>query len=60
MENIQYLDLAGNQIIDLTPLVENPFIGQGCRIVLFDNPLSEEAKNIQIPALEKRGVEIIL
>ena len=48
------LDLAGNAIVDLAPLVANTGFGSGDRIWVTGNPLSETARNEQIPALRAR------
>lgn len=59
MVELDDLDLSNNAITDIAPLVANPGLGEGDRVDLRGNPLSEEAKNIQIPALEERGVEVL-
>lgn len=64
LTNLEELHLNSNQIADITPLVDNPGIGQTVtpwgwnqpdQINLCDNPLSEQARNVDIPALEARG-----
>ena len=58
LTNLNWLGLGGNQIQDIGPLVANPGLGEGDTIHLSGNPLSEEAINEQIPALEARGVDV--
>ena len=53
------LDLETNRVEDLSPLVDNPnFKGDGRRVYLFANPLSDESIDTHIPALEARGVRV--
>jgi len=54
-----HLGLANNQIVDISPLVNNSGIGQGDAIDLKGNPLNDEAYNIHIPALWERGVQVL-
>ena len=58
LTNLWRLNLARNQIEDLTPLVANPGLSEGDRVYLTGNPLSDQALNEQIPALQARGVRI--
>ena len=58
LTNLEELRLEGNQIVDVGPLVASPGLGEGDTIHLSDNPLSDEAINEQIPALEARGVQV--
>ena len=58
MTNLNYIDLAQNDIIDISPLVENPGIGDGDYLNLRSNRLSYESENVYIPELEERGVFI--
>ena len=53
------LQLEGNQIEDIGPLVANTGLGEEDWVILRDNPLSEMAREKQIPALEARGVNVI-
>ncbi len=57
-QSIKVLSLWDNWISDISPLVQNSGIGSGDYIDLHGNPLSAEACNIHIPALEARGVEV--
>jgi len=50
--------IGGNEINDISPLVDNPDVGEGVHIVLQGNPLSDEAIDEQIPALQARGVTV--
>lgn len=56
LTKLSFLHLEGNLICDLTPLLDNPELGEGVEIYLNGNPLSEEAISTQIPALRERGV----
>ena len=58
LTNLRGLDLKDNQIEDLTPLIANPGLGEGDWIYLPGNPLSDQALNEQIPALQARGVRV--
>ena len=55
-----HLGLSYNQIEDISPLVNNPGIGEGDVIDLTGNPLNDEAYDVHIPALQERGVNILL
>jgi PKD repeat protein/Leucine-rich repeat (LRR) protein len=57
--NLSWLNLHSNIISDIKPLVNNPGIGLNNFIELGDNPLSNEAITIDIPALEARGVFVM-
>ena len=58
LTNLQRLGLDDNQIEDLSPLVANPGLGEGDRVYLENNPLSDQALNEHIPALKARGVRV--
>lgn len=58
LPELRSITLSDNLIEDLTPLLDNPDLGEGDSINLRNNPLSDEAKNVQIPALEARGVRV--
>ena len=60
LASLRYLELSNNQIEDLAPLVANIGLSEGDRVYLSGNPLSDQARNKQIPALEARGVTIHL
>jgi hypothetical protein len=58
LTNLQYLALDANQVSDLTPLVGNTGLAAGDEIWVRMNPLSSDAIDTQIPALEARGVTV--
>ncbi len=54
------INLFNNQVSDLTPLVENlDLFGQAVTIDVRSNPLSDEALNVQIPALQSRFINVL-
>ncbi|NKB66055.1 MAG: hypothetical protein GKR89_03235 [Candidatus Latescibacteria bacterium] len=56
--NLQELNLPRNQIEDIAPLLDNTgFSGEGF-IDLSGNPLSAQAIDEHIPALQARGIEV--
>ena len=55
---LKQLTLAENNISNIGPLVANPGLGRGDDVVLLGNPLSDEARDIHIPALLARGVSV--
>ena len=58
MTNLQWIYLDNNQITDLSPLVANTGLGKSDNVFLRGNPLSDQARKEQIPALEARGVYV--
>lgn len=58
LANLSVLTLSFNRIVDIQPLVANSGLAQGDEINLRNNPLSENARNVQIPALQARGVTV--
>ena len=58
LTNLEDLYMASNQIEDVAPLVANIGLGEGDRVNLENNPLSDQALNEQIPTLQARGVEV--
>ena len=50
------LDLERIGATDVAALLANPGLGAGDRLFLAGNPLSDDAVNVGIPALERRGV----
>ena len=58
LSNLSWLWLANNRIKDLSPLVDNNGLGEGDAVSLEGNPLSDQAIEEQIPALEARGVQV--
>ena len=53
------LSLDANRISDVTALVDNRGLGDGDEIFLRDNPLGDDALEVQIPALVERGVTVV-
>ncbi len=53
-----FLNLRDNQISDIKPLVDNPFLKACAVISLKGNPLSERSINEYIPQLKARGIII--
>ena len=67
LTQIDKLYLDSNLIVDLKPLVDNPglvddtredFDWGGDTVTVSDNPLSEVSRNVYIPALQARGVNV--
>ena len=70
LEDLETLVLSDNQISDITALVDNPGLGNGDEVFLTGNtnlrwtpqvggnPLSQEARERDIPALQARGVTV--
>jgi hypothetical protein len=56
LTNLHKLDLAQSGLSDIGPLVSNSGLAAGDTVYLENNPLSQEALDIQIPTLESRGV----
>ena len=56
--NLEDLYMAYNQIEDVASLVTNTGLGEGDRVNLENNPLSDQARNEQIPSLQARGVDV--
>ncbi len=59
LTELQRLDLSGNRISDIEPLVLNPGMDAGDTVNLDDNPLSERSCTVYIPELEGRGVDML-
>ena len=58
--NLEELDLEGNQITHLSPLLANTGLSNGDIIYLRDNPLSAIALSQHVVYLEERGVDVDL
>ncbi len=56
--NLNDLSLSSNQITDIQPLVDNTGLASGDVVYLIGNALSQQATDVQIPALEARGVTV--
>ena len=52
------LRLDSNQISDVSPLVSNPGLGEGDKVGLDDNPLSDTSLYTYIPQLQAGGVTV--
>ena len=52
------LNLKWNSISDISPLVANTGLGEGDRVNVQGNPLSDASIQTHIPALEGRGVTV--
>ena len=55
---LERLYLGSNNISDIGSLVANAGLGRGDQVVLSPNPLSDEARDVHIPALQARGVRV--
>jgi hypothetical protein len=58
LTNLNWLWLHSNQISDLQPLVDNTGLSGGDWVTVCYNPLDAESVNIDIPALQAKGVYI--
>ncbi len=58
LTNLNHLFLYKNRITDLSPLVINTGLDSGDEVELRNNPLSDQALNEHIPALQARGVTV--
>ena len=56
--NLTWLNLRGNTISDIAPLVANTGLDKDDWVLLNDNPLSAISHNTHIPALSARGVNV--
>ena len=54
------LNLENTQVTDISPLVSNLGLGAGDTINLSGAPLSDESRNVYVPALRARGVLVLL
>ena len=59
LTNLEWLNLRENPFEDISALVDNTGLGEGDTVLLRGNPLSDQARNEQIPALKARGVKIL-
>jgi internalin A len=60
LPHLVYVSLQGNQINDISALVTNLGIGYFDTVVLTDNPLTDYALSVQIPAIRARRVTVVL
>ena len=61
LKNVQILDLQHNKVEDISPLLVNAEqggLGRGAAVWLDDNPLTPEARNVQIPKLQSCHVTV--
>ena len=58
LTNLSLLSLENNQIEDISALVANTGLGEGDEVYLTGNPLSDQARNEHIPALQARGAYV--
>lgn len=58
LKKLNYVGLPGNLVSDLDGLVNNQDFAANDYLSLYSNPLSNNAKNVQIPALRARGVTV--
>ena len=59
LTKLRALDMTQNSVDDLLPLVNNPGLAADDTIYVGENPLSSDAINVQIPALQARGVTVL-
>jgi internalin A len=59
LASLSIVSLRDNRISDISALVRNVGIGAGDDVSIDRNPLSDIARNTQIPALEQRGVRVV-
>ena len=58
LAKLEGLNLADNEISDLTSLVSNKGLGSGDQVDVTGNPLNDASKNTHILALQARGVDV--
>ena len=58
LTNLTYLDLGGNSLSDISPLVANTGLGSGDSVSVTGNPLSYPSIHTHIPTLTGRGVAV--
>jgi Leucine-rich repeat (LRR) protein len=59
LARLHLLDLTQNQIAELAPLTLNPDVAAGDTVYIQFNPLSQQSIDVDVPALQARGVVII-
>lgn len=59
-QSIRWIQLWGNGIEDISPLLQIKGLGRGDQVELQGNPLSNESLTVHIPELERRGVNVQL
>ncbi len=58
LTKLDELDLSYNRIADIAPLLANEGLGDGDRIDLRGNPLSDDSLETTVPTLASRGVQV--
>ena len=58
LTELDEVDLSYNEIVDLAPLSANEGLGDGDRVDLRGNPLSDESLENDVPALTGRGAQV--
>ena len=56
MSSVDILNLDGNRISDVSPLLQLPLR----QLILTDNPLSRESLDIHVPAMRAQGTVVTL
>ena len=59
LTNLTRLGLRDNRIADLSPLVANSGLAQGDEVDVRGNPLSASSYSTHVPALQRRGVDVL-
>ena len=59
LTNLNSLDIRDNRIADLSPLVANSGLAQGAEVDVRGNPLSASSHSTHVPALQRRGVDVL-
>jgi Leucine-rich repeat (LRR) protein len=59
LPQLEQVDLRQNQITDVAVLVEKQGLKAGSYLDLRGNPLGDDARKVQIPQLQARGVRVI-
>ena len=57
--NLTGLFLRNNRITDLSPLAANSGLAQGTEVDVIGNPLNAISYSIHVPALQRRGVDLL-
>ena len=60
LRNLTELYLDNNKVSDIAPLVANIGLNSGDTVNLSGNPLNEASINTYVPALQARGVAVLL
>ena len=60
LTNLTSVSLSDNKISDISSLVKNTGLGSGDGVDLKNNPLSARSRNVYVPQLEQRGVQVVI